>query len=96
MSGLDAREVARLARLARLDVGAGEEVALAREVAEIVASFGSLAAFAEALPPAPEPEALPLRADEPHPPSADLVGGILAAAPDVDASGAIRTRRGPP
>ena len=82
MSDLSPAEVARLARLARLEVGPEEAAALARDVAAIAASFSGLAEFAATLPSAPEPEPGALRPDEATP--SPLADAILAQAPHVD------------
>lgn len=86
-------DLRRVARLACLELDDAEAERLARDLAVITASFGDLAAFARELPDATEEEPGALREDAVEAfPDADA---LLANAPRVDASRALRSPRGP-
>ncbi|GEM_PF-4539837 len=93
MGGLGPEEVARVARLARLALGPEEAARLAADLEAITATFAGLADHAATLPPAPEEPPGELRADEAAAPDAEEAAAILAAAPRVDPSGAVRVPR---
>jgi aspartyl/glutamyl-tRNA(Asn/Gln) amidotransferase C subunit len=63
---IDRELVRRVARLAALDLGEGEDVRLASELTRVVEHFEALRAMPdELLPPLPEAPPAPLRADLP-------------------------------
>lgn len=81
-----------MARLARLALAPDEAAALAADLEAITASFAGLAERAASLPPAPEEPPGALRPDEAVP--FEAPEEVLATAPRVDASGAVKVPRG--
>jgi Asp-tRNA(Asn)/Glu-tRNA(Gln) amidotransferase C subunit len=91
MSQLGPAEVARLARLARLDLSPDEADALAPQLDAIAREFDGLRSMALSLPdPGPSPDGLP-RDDVPT--SHEGRDAILAQVPRLDPSGRVRVER---
>ena len=89
-------EALRIARLARLGLSEEEAARLAPTLEGIARDFASLAAYAEALPPAEDAPPGELREDVVAPADEALVEAILRAVPRRDASGSVRAPRGAP